>query len=443
MQNHKGLSSVAEVFSYLLGLVPNLGKWKISPSQREHRLERMKILLERFDNPHLAYQTFHVAGTKGKGSTAAFLASVLKSAGYRTGLYTSPHVSDPSERISVSVPPANNEILAGLAGQIRDMVESLPSSSLPGAFPLTAFELVTLFAFLYFRATDCQVAVIETGIGGRLDATNVIHPSACLLTPVELEHTDVLGDSIVSIAKEKSGIIKTGIPVFSAKQVSEVKNIFRKASGLQQSSIRFLDEEIERFLVDSHSEGTDFALKFKGVVERKFTLKLLGGFQAENAALVYLMLKHTLPQLDEALIEEGFKKAFLPGRMELIHTPPPIVLDGAHTPSAVGKLLASFRNIFSGQGILIFGCVSGKRIEEMANILAPDFKKIIISTPGYFKESHPEEVFTIFEKLNPNTFLEREPSEALQKALTASHESCPILVTGSFYMISEIRKHFL
>jgi dihydrofolate synthase/folylpolyglutamate synthase len=443
MIKQKKITSATEAFSFLLECVPNLGKWKISPSERTHRLERMEFLLEQFDNPHLAYKTLHVAGTKGKGSTAAFLASVLHSAGYKTGLYTSPHVSDPGERILVSMAPPEDNIIINLVNQIVEFIESIPSDSIPGSFQLTFFELVTLLAFLYFRTTKCHFAIIETGIGGRLDATNIIQPSACLLTPVDLEHTDVLGDTLESIAREKSGIIKPGVPVFCSGQVPEVRDIFRQVSASKNSPISFLDEEIEKLSVNIDAEGTRFVLKLKGMKTQRFRLKLLGAFQTENAALAYLAVRNVFPRINCEVIIKGIEKAFLPGRMELIRTKPSVILDGAHTPLAVNSLWASFSKIFPEKGILIFGAISGKKIEEMARILAPGFREIIISTPGYFKESHPEEVFRIFRQYNSSTILEKDPSGALQKALQVAQNELPILVTGSFFMISEIRKFFL
>lgn len=439
----KTIASATEAFWHLLESVPNLGKWKISPSERTYRLERMRFLLKQFDDPHLAYKTFHIAGTKGKGSTSAFLASILDAAGYTTGLYTSPHVSDPIERISVSMSPPDDRLTVDLVNRITDMVESLPSGALPGSFQITAFELMTLLAFLYFRETACEYAVIETGIGGRFDATNIIQPTACLLTPVHLEHTELLGNTLESIAKEKSGIIKPGVPVFCSSQAPEVKEIFRKVSSSQESVIRFLDEETEMSSVTTGSEGTLFTLTLKGMEEHTFKLRLLGEFQAENAALAYLAVRNLFPQLGNTIIANGLEKAFLPGRMELIRITPPIILDGAHTPPAMQQLWSSFKKIFPEQGVLIFGAISGKNIEEMAKILAPGFGTVIISTPGTFKESDPEATFSIFRKFHSNTILEKNPSDALQKALKVSQKTLPILVTGSFFMIAEIRKFFL
>ena len=435
-------TSATAAFWQLLNDVPNLGKWKIAPAERAYRLERMRLLLERFERPHLACQTIHVAGTKGKGSTATFLAAAFQAAGYRTGLYVSPHVSDPVERISVALAAPAAGVIAELVAQIRAVIETLPAAALPGGFPFTAFELLTLLAFLYFRATACEFAVIEAGIGGRLDATNVIQPAACLLTPLDLEHIDVLGDTLADIAREKSGIIKPGVPVFCGFQPPEVKRIFQEASVAQAAPIRFLDEELETLAVNLSPAGTAFTVKFKGLAERTFKLKLLGEFQAENAALAYLASRRMLPQINAETLVNGIANAFLPGRMELIQATPPVMLDGAHTPLAAQRLWDSFRRLFPQPGILIFGAVAGKNIAAMADILAPGFREIIISTPGSFKDSDPAGVYHIFEQRHPCVRLVKDPAAALQTAVQAAHQELPILVTGSFFMVAEIRRFF-
>jgi dihydrofolate synthase/folylpolyglutamate synthase len=174
---------------------------------------------------------------------------------------------------------------------------------------------------------------------------------------------------------------------------------------------------------------------------QRFRLKLRGDFQAENAALAYLTLRKMLPRIPCHAIVKGLERASLPGRMELVSTTPPVMLDGAHTPLALRRLLASFTKIFPTPGVLIFGAIAGKNIEEMAHILAPYFTQIIISTPGTFKESHPEAVFRTFSAYHPQTILETDPEAALQRALDSSQQHLPILVTGSFYMVAEIRKY--
>lgn len=434
------LTTISEAFWALLSLVPDVGIWKISPEERHYRLERMRWLLGRVGNPQHAYRIIHLAGTKGKGSTAAFLANALGAAGYQTGLYTSPHVSDPGERISVTTLPSNTSIVRELVAQISDIVTSTPQTGLPGGFHWTAFELVTVFALLYFKVAGCRVAVIETGIGGRWDATNIVEPIACVLTPIDLEHTEILGNTLEQIAYEKAGIIKPGVPVFSAPQPPEAKQVFQQISQQHAAPIRFLDEELLVLDTFVHSLGTEVFLRIRGMQTQHFRLKLLGDFQARNAALAYLALRQIFPSAPCKSIIAGFERTFLPGRMELIASTPPVLLDGAHTSLAISQVLATYLSMFPPPRILIFGAIAGKNITDMARLLSPHFQHIIISTPGTFKESDPHNVCRIFQAMHPSVMLESVPEHALQLALNLSQSRVPILVTGSFFMVAEIRK---
>lgn len=441
--------TISEAFWNVLRRVPDVGTWKITPSQRRYRLDRMRRLLARVGNPQEAYTTIHVAGTKGKGSTAAFLAHGLGATGRRTGLYTSPHVSDPAERMTLlpasdGMPiPMHAELVADCVAGIEAALAAMPPATLPGGFPWTAFELVTAFALLYFKRVGCEFAVIETGIGGRYDATNVITPAASVITPIDLDHTDLLGDTIAAIAWEKSGIIKPTIPVFSAAQPPEAAAVLRRTSQERNARIRFLDEDLCAFEARSHRAGTDVALHLRGLESQRFRLRLLGQFQARNAALAYLTLRQTFPQFPCRPILNGFERAFLPGRLELVSETPPILLDGAHTPLAIRAILRACLPLFPAPRILIFGAISGKAIAEMARLLSPHFQHIIISTPGAFKASDPEHTHAIFQREHASIFLDYAPEQALRHALELAHHSRLILGTGSFFMVAELRKLLL
>ena len=435
------ISSLKEAFDYILTLKPP-ATHKMTPVERTFRVSRMRLFLERFGHPDRAYQTIHIAGTKGKGSTAAFLASILKAAGLRVGLYTSPHVSDPAERISASMPLRDPRRLTEIIADIETMLAELEPEALPGGFDITPFELVTLFAFIYFRETDCQIAVIETGIGGRCDVTNVIAPIASVLTPIDYDHTEILGDTLEKIAKDKAGIIKLGVPAFCGLQPPEVKTVFRAESALQQTVIRFLDEELTTFTAQTNPEGTSATFAFDDMTPRIVPLRLSGQFQAENAALAALVIRHIFPNISRDAIEKGLSEAFLPGRVEVVSTAPPVVLDAAHTPLAIRRALEAFQQMFPGEAVLIFGAVHGKNYTEMARLLAPAFRDVIISTPGTFKQSEPEDVFHVFQQQHPRSHFEKNPADALILAQTLSDGRSPILVTGSFYMVAEIRKLF-
>jgi dihydrofolate synthase/folylpolyglutamate synthase len=436
---NRELATPEDVFAWAESFT-NLEKGTLPFDKRNYRLDRMRRLLGLFDDPDSGIRIIHVAGTKGKGSTSTLLASILDAAGHRTGLYTSPHVTSPFERIAIAGEQSRPDLLVRLGREVRSVIDSLPPEGMPGHFAPTTFELYTLFAFLYFREAGCEEAIIETGIGGRLDATNVVMSVASVITPLDLEHMEILGDTIEQIAFEKAGIIKPGAPAFSGFQPPAAKQVLRDTAHSRGSSITFLDEELERLGTTLDARGTSFRLHLRGDNPVEFRLSLLGEFQAENAALACLTLRRTRPEIQLDSYRDGLLAASLPGRMEVVGVDPPVVLDGAHTPLAISRLLDSFARIFPGEAVLLFGSVAGKRPREMASILAGRFPRIVISTPGTFKESNPEQVFEIFHGLNPGTVLEKWPEAALRRARKESGGIRPILVTGSFYMVAEIRR---
>ena len=435
------ISNIHQAFSYIDSFT-NLERGKISVEQRNYRLDRMNRLLEMFESPHKTIKLFHIAGTKGKGSTAIMLAAVLESAGHKTGVYASPHVASPRERILVSLEEAEKSLVVELVNQIKSRIEKI-KSPLPGNFPPTTFELLTLLSFLVFHKTNCRYGAIETGIGGRLDATNVIHPVASVITPMDIEHTDLLGETLKQIAFEKGGIIKRGIPVFCGFQKDEVKPVLNELSVKNKTSIKYLDKEIERLDININKRRTYFDLKLHDREAVSFELGLKGIFQAENAALVYLVLTDILPELPVKAYQQGFRRATLPGRMEIFQTHPPVIIDGAHTPLSTARLLESYKVLYPEKGVLLFGSVAGKKTNQMARLLVPCFTEIIISKPNSFKESDPEAVYALFKSMHASVRLQKNPIRALETAIKLSHGSSPILVTGSFYMISEIRPYLM
>jgi dihydrofolate synthase / folylpolyglutamate synthase len=415
-------STPRDVFSWAESFT-NYERNNLPAEKRIYRLDRMRMLLGLFNDPDRDLRIIHVAGTKGKGSTAALMASVLHAAGRVTGLYTSPHVRDAFERIDIPGEPQRPELLVRLGREVRKAIEALPaegmpgvgrsaddnpprsvdsralpggpgprsvdSRALPGGFAPTTFELYTLLAFLYFRDAGCEEAVVEVGIGGRLDATNVVLPAASVITPLDLEHTDVLGDTIEKIAFEKAGIIKPGVPAFVGLQPPSAKEVFRQVARDRGSPLAFLDEEARSISPRMDRGGTSLIVQLAGEDAQEFRLSMLGEFQAENAALAYLALHRTRPEITLTQFRDGFQATRLPGRMELWAGSPVIVLDGAHTPLAVTRLLSSFRKVFPGEAILLFGSVAGKNPRAMAEILAPAFPRIIVSTPAPSRRASP------------------------------------------------------
>lgn len=344
----------------------NFEKWLDSylnfektPKKNIFWLETMKFFCSKFKNPENAERCFHVAGSKGKGSVSMFIASILKEEGFNAGLYTSPHILDFLERVSLAGDKFSNEIYEKAADELMRTVEAVKEEELPGGRGITWFELVTVFAFLVFRQAKTDFAVYEVGLGGRLDSTNVVNPVCACIGPIELEHTEFLGDTVEKIAAEKGGIIKPASKVVIAKQVPSVRKVFEEIAKERNAEVFFVDDEIKNLefkiekislgVAESAREAEENARNKNHPVmsvsfESKYfsrpvhaKLKMLGKFQAQNAALAALAVKIALPEISEETIEKGLSNAVLPARFEVVPSPknyeniPYLVLDGAHT----------------------------------------------------------------------------------------------------------------
>lgn len=403
--------------------------------KRHYRPERMAEVLEYFGNPHLACRVIHTAGSKGKGSTSVLLASALSQNGWKTGLYTSPHVLHYRERIQIDSSPLEDQKYIDCISSIKEKLDI----RLPGRTEPTTFELLTLLAFQLFKEENCDFCVIETGLGGRLDATNAVKPEASVLTPIELEHTQWLGDTLEAIAGEKAGIIKPDTPVFSAPQKAEVESVFRRKASEQNAPFKILNEQIKNIDSTVSSEGTSYTIEYRDGRNVVGKLRLPGHIQAWNAALALSVLTTLYPEVDESIWLEGFAKANLPGRMEILSKDPLIVLDGSHTPRSVTLALESFYSISNENAdkILLFACQDDKDAETMAGILSGAFSKIVITTPGFFKKSSPERVYKAFSSIRKGCILEEDPGKALKLVLA---EEMDVLIMGSFILAGAVKE---
>jgi dihydrofolate synthase/folylpolyglutamate synthase len=324
----------------------------------------------------------------------------------------------------------------------------------------TFFELLTLYFFLCTRKARCDVLVIETGMGGRLDPTNVVDPLVSVITPIELEHTEYLGDTIAAIAGEKAGIIKPGRPLILAEQADEALGVFREAAAAQKAPLVFFPETAELQGLSIRREGTAFTLGFKnrdlfpGPLE--LSLPIPGEIQAKNAGLAVLAVKTAFPAIGETAIKAGLENFRLPARFERLLDDPPLIIDGAHTPKSMELTAETFVSLYGEGGILLFGCVAGKNAEAMARLLLPHFSHIIITTPGSFKASDPGALYHVFVREaseagmpgnvggtggKPALVCIKDTPEALRYALDIGREQgLPVLGAGSFYLAGEIRQ---
>lgn len=410
-------------------------------------LDTMEFLCQKLGNPQDTFPSVHVAGSKGKGSTSVMIASILEAAGYTTGLYTSPHILSFAERVASAKGPLPEQIYQAATARLMEAVSSIPARDLPGQRPITWFELVTTFAFLCFREAQVDWAVFETGLGGRLDATNVIRPKISVITPIELEHTEYLGDTIEKIAAEKAGIIKEGVPVVLGLQSSEAKAVLTRRAKELQSPVISLEKVISAAgrIVQGKMEARLESPLFSRPLTTK--LALLGDYQLWNAAAAALTVKTILPDLPEEAVEMGLAAASLPGRFEVVeHHQQLVILDGAHTPNSVRSTLSTLKRYLEECGLsakephLLFACAADKDVETMA-VLFSGFGRITLTRPGGEKQSSLELVQEAFQKAGHTFTCYQDYQQAIIQALEeARRQDAILLVTGSFYLLAEVKK---
>jgi dihydrofolate synthase/folylpolyglutamate synthase len=470
LNSEKLFSSSAEVFSWLSKFI-NLERGQ---TPKSFRIDRMEFLTQLAGNPHKRIPSIHIAGSKGKGSVTGMSAAMLTAAGFRAARYMSPHIVDIRERICLGNSYFDEEVYCAAGNELKDITENLPAAANPLFDPAAAdgceptfFELLTLFFFLCAKHGNCDVIVAETGMGGRLDSTNVLDPQVSVITLIELEHTGFLGDTIAKIAAEKAGIIKNSRPLVLAKQREEALEVFKKTANEKNSELFYFPETTEISNVKVTPAGTDFTLSFKTEnrssahqplfsAPLSLSIPVPGKVQAENAALAIAAVKTAFPQIDENAVRAGLKNLKIPARFEKICESPPFIIDGAHTPESLALAIETFCSLFGEGGILVFGCAADKDAAAMAKIAYSHFTKIIITTPGTFKISNPPKVYEAFAAqatapaaatvpvAREKTQLITDTQEAVRAAQEfAAGKNLPVLGTGSFYLVSEIRKIIL
>ncbi len=430
---YRMIRDIAELETVFDSFSPSLPDEKV----RENRLERMVRLLDLLDHPEKSFRTYHTAGSKGKGTTSMYLASIMEGAGRICGLYTSPHMYTIRERFMLPSGFFSDELYIETANDILGKVSSFTLPEHLGSEKPTTFEMYTAYGYMLFQLYGCTDAVIETGLGGRLDATNTIDPAAVILTPIELEHTQVLGDTIARIALEKAKIIRPGVPVFVSRQRKEAMDVFRKEAGENNAPLCSFDDSVNGFSSKTTRNGEEASFSIDGR-EYSLTLSMTTEAMAENAALAVLAASRLGVLTDNGL--ERLEKAALPGRFEkLMIDGHLVVADSAHTVSSVKASRDAFLAISDDidSAVLIFAAISGKDIEHMASELFPPFRKIVISRPGTFKKSDINGIYSLALSLFPGKeiVLIPDPDDALGWAMDNGGD---ILVTGSFYLPPEM-----
>ncbi len=456
-----------EAMQFLLGRIDYERATAAPYPARDFRLDRMHELLRRLGNPHQKYPTIHVAGTKGKGSTAAMTAAILSAAGHRTGLYTSPHLDQLEERIVIDGECCTSDQLVSLIDRLRPIVESLdllPSLHSDGSAngapsPLSAptwFEITTAMALLHFASEKVDIAVIEVGLGGRLDSTNVIQPLVSIITSISFDHMKQLGSTLAAIAGEKAGIIKPGVPVISGVMDPEARHAIDAVRREKHSPLVQLGNDFDfryrppRDLDQTASAGEiDFFLPAGDESPRyeSLQLSLLGRHQAANAAVSLATIEQLRLagwQIPESAIRRGLSEVRWPARVEVVERQPTVVLDAAHNAASVASLLQTLDESFSPTAprLLIFATTQDKQVREMLELLLPRFDRVLLTRYTTNPRSVPlDELATLAASLSPipHELCETPAAHAKRRTRTYTTPAHLVCATGSFFLAAELR----
>jgi len=378
-------------------------------------LERIRMVLAALGDPQDSFRSVHVAGTNGKGSTCAMIEAGLRTAGVRTGLFTSPHLIEPTERIAIDGMPVTPRQFERAFDAVHKVAGELDLDCHP-----TYFETVTAMGFWLFREMGVETAVVETGLGGRLDATNVLHPALSVITPIDFDHEAYLGGTIEAIAAEKAGILKPGVPAIFARQRPEAQTVLEcRAAELHIAVQRTTEFEVRDLHISARGS------EFSGI-----KCPLAGEHQVENAIAAALALESL------SIAPQGIENAIWPGRLEQISPNPDIILDGAHNPAGARALAGYLERFYAGRKIwMIYGAMRDKAVEEIAGILFPLASELVLTAPDNARALRPEAL----RELAGRGRIAPDIQTALEKIRAEISEEDAVVITGSLFLVGEAR----
>lgn len=405
------------------------------------RLDTIRKLLELLGNPHIGLKYIHIAGTNGKGSTASYIATMLKEAGYKVGLFTSPYLERFNERISINGVDIPDERLAEITKRIKDKIEIMLKEGY--AHP-TTFEIITSIGFVFFKEENVDYVVLEVGLGGRLDATNVIEEALMsVITTIDYDHMDVLGDSLEKIAYEKAGIIKKKALVLSYPQQKEAIEVIKKVCKEKEAELTICPMENVN-IVELNEFGGIFHYHFNSFLLRKLEISLIGEHQVYNAALavtaILLLKEKGLVNINDEQIRAGLKNTRWKARLEVLSRKPLFVIDGAHNIQGIKTLVNNLKRFKYNRLILGTSILKDKDVEEMIKYLAPLADEIVITEANIYRRMEAEDLEKVINKYNKNTHVEKDIKEAIDKAYALANEDDLILFVGSLYLIGDVRR---
>jgi dihydrofolate synthase/folylpolyglutamate synthase len=410
----------------------------IAYTSANYDLRRMEKLLQPLGNPHLGTRTVHIAGTKGKGSTAAMISQTLIAAGYRTGLFTSPHLHTLRERIRINGAMISEANFAALVTELKPIVEAVNKQAAFGE--LTTFEILTAVVFTYFKKNRVDFQVLEVGLGGRLDATNVVKPDICVITSLSLDHTDILGNSVAKIAAEKAGIIKPGCIVVNGPQVDDAARVIKQVCRQQRAKLIQVGQDVTWHKTSGDLYGQTLTVSTKSG-HYDLTIPLLGDYQLENAAAALAVIEALVylgTDISFQNIEKGFSQVSWPGRLQILNRKPTVVVDGAHNAYSMSKLVTAIKEYFDYKMcFVIFGTSCDKDISGMAQELQPLSHHIIITSSSHPRAAPIQLLAEKFNTLGVKAMVVGNVTEALSKALALAKKTDLILITGSLFVVAE------
>ena len=426
-----------KALDYLYSFVDYSLKHSSELAKAEFNLDRMFALMDALGNPQMKYPIIHVAGTKGKGSVSALCASALQAAGYKAGLYTSPHLLEYEERIQVNGEPISKEQLVDLVEEIKPAVAKIPK--------LTTFEITTAIGFLAFARQDINAAVIEVGLGGRLDATNVVTPKVSVITSLSYDHMAVLGDTLAKIAGEKAGIIKPGVPVVSAPQKAEALEVLERVANERGCLLVLVGKDVKFERLTSSLDGQSLHLSSflsPTVSEFDLSLPLLGEHQIQNAAVAYTALRTSGIEITDRAIREGFSRVKWHARFDVVRRDPPVIFDSAHNQDSFAKLRQALDEYFPGKPVyLIFGASEDKNIPGMFEEMKAKIRKLLVTRADHPRALRPEEIIRLADKVGLESEAVSPVELAFRHALELSEKDGSIVLSaGSMFVTAEVMR---
>ncbi len=434
------MSLINAAYQQALDYIYSFVDYEREPRPRDpvhYDLRRMDELLARSGNPHLKAKTVHIAGSKGKGSVAAMIASVLTASGYTAGLFTSPHLLTFNERIRVDGKLISDEEIVALVEKLRPEVEAVNQKATYGL--LTTFELMTALAFAYFGLKEVDFQVIEVGLGGRLDATNVVKPELCIITSISFDHTEVLGNTLTEIATEKAGIIKPNSIVVTSPQVDEAARVIEETCLSCKAELVRVGSDVtwQRLGFDSSQQS----LRVKGKLGTyELSIPLLGQHQLENASTAVAALEILAKRgfhISGDSITKGLARVSWPGRLQILSRRPLLVVDGAHNSDSARKLRQAIKQYFEfDRAILIFGVSFDKDISGIISELVSLFDKVIVTHSTHPRAMATAPIVAEFSRHGVEAQKADDISTALHLALALAGDKGMICVTGSLFVVA-------